>query len=176
VGAVALFAGLGLAAPAAAQQPGAPTPYAGEQHRAIKALSPQEMDGLRRGEGLGYAITAELNGYPGPRHVLELADSLAITPAQRERVRAVYEAMRLEAVALGEVVIAEEAALDRAFADGSIDEGQLAAALERIAGLQARLRGTHLRAHLALRGVLSPGQVAAYARLRGYGGAGTHVH
>jgi len=176
VGAVAFLAGLGLAAPALAQQPGSATPYAGEQHRAVKALSPQEIERLQRGDGLGYALAAELNGYPGPRHVLELADSLAITPAQRERVRAVYEAMRAEAVALGEAIIAEETALDCAFADGSIDEGRLAAALERIAGLQARLRGTHLRAHLALRGVLSPGQVAAYARLRGYGGAATHVH
>jgi hypothetical protein len=50
-------------------------PYAGHQERPIKALAPEEVAGLLGGEGMGYALAAELNHYPGPRHVLDLADS-----------------------------------------------------------------------------------------------------
>ena len=51
------------------------SPYAGQQTRAIKALSPEDLAGLLNGEGRGMAKAAELNGYPGPVHVLELAGS-----------------------------------------------------------------------------------------------------
>jgi hypothetical protein len=49
------------------------TPYAGQQTRTIKALSDDEIAALRNGEGMGMAKAAELNGYPGPIHVLSLA-------------------------------------------------------------------------------------------------------
>ena len=32
---------------------------------------------------MGLALAAELNGYPGPRHVLDLADQLGLTPEQQ---------------------------------------------------------------------------------------------
>ena len=54
-----------------AQQPAAP--YAGYQQRPIKALSEQQIADLRAGRGMGLALAAELNGYPGPVHVLALA-------------------------------------------------------------------------------------------------------
>ena len=50
-----------------------PSPYAGQQARQVKALSKAEIEGLLAGRGLGYAKAAELNHYPGPRHVLDLA-------------------------------------------------------------------------------------------------------
>lgn len=40
--------------------------YAGLQQRAIKALSDQQKADLRAGRGMGLALPAELNGYPGP--------------------------------------------------------------------------------------------------------------
>src|SRR5581483_11779332 len=43
-------------------------PYAGLQHRAVKALSDQQLADLRAGRGMGLALAAELNGYPGPIH------------------------------------------------------------------------------------------------------------
>lgn len=55
------------------------SPYAGEEAREIKALSPSDIDGLIAGRGMGYAMAAELNGYPGPAHVLELAEQLELT-------------------------------------------------------------------------------------------------
>src|SRR5215475_1130417 len=54
-------------------------PYAGFEQRPIKALSEQEVDDLRAGRGMGLALAAELNGYPGPSHVLELADRLDLS-------------------------------------------------------------------------------------------------
>src|SRR4051812_36526408 len=49
-------------------------PYAGLEQRPIKALSQQQADDLRTGRGMGLALAAELNGYPGPSHVLELGN------------------------------------------------------------------------------------------------------
>ena len=46
--------------------PAADLPYAGQQTRAIKALSDDDIAALRAGEGMGMAKAAELNGYPGP--------------------------------------------------------------------------------------------------------------
>ncbi len=54
-------------------------PYAGQQTRAIKALSPEDIAGLRAGDGMAMAKAAELNRYPGPRHVLDLAGPLALS-------------------------------------------------------------------------------------------------
>ncbi|TFV44521.1 hypothetical protein [Bradyrhizobium niftali] len=53
--------------------------YAGLQMRPIKALSEQQVADL----SLGLALAAELNGYPDPSHVLELADKLDLTTEQR---------------------------------------------------------------------------------------------
>lgn len=69
---VAALAVCTLTAPVlAAEMPA--TPYAGQQTRTIKALSDDEIAALRNGEGMGMAKAAELNGYPGPIHVLSLA-------------------------------------------------------------------------------------------------------
>lgn len=46
--------------------------YAGTQARPVKALSDQQLADLRAGRGMGMALPGELNGYPGPVHVLEL--------------------------------------------------------------------------------------------------------
>ena len=51
----------------------------------MKSLSDQQLSDLRAGRGMGMALPAELNGYPGPVHVLELADALGLTPEQREK-------------------------------------------------------------------------------------------
>src|SRR5688572_7562486 len=91
-------------------------PYGGLQTRSIKALSEQQLADLRAGRGMGLALPAELNGYPGPLHVVELADALALTQDQRNRIQALVRDMRTEAIALGERLIAEEAELDRQFA------------------------------------------------------------
>jgi hypothetical protein len=148
--------------------PQAHQPYAGLQDRPVKALSPQETADLRAGRGMGLALAAELNGYPGPLHVLELARELGLSDAQQASVGRLFEAMKSEAVALGEKVVAAEAELDRRFADRSITGASLDEDVRTIAALRGALRAAHLRYHLAMVEVLSPAQVARYAELRGY--------
>jgi hypothetical protein len=53
--------------------------YAGFEARDIKALSESDLDDLRRGAGWGLALAAELNGVPGPAHLLELQDRIGLS-------------------------------------------------------------------------------------------------
>ncbi len=144
------------------------TPYAGLEQRPIKALSDQQIADLRAGRGMGLALPAELNGYPGPVHVLELADALRLTDAQRNRAKTLFEEMRAETIPLGERIIAEEAALDRLFAGPTITSAMLTEATARIATVQGELRAAHLRYHLTMRDNLTPDQIALYDEKRGY--------
>jgi Spy/CpxP family protein refolding chaperone len=146
-------------------------PYGGMQTRAIKALSPSQVDDLRAGRGMGLALAAELNGYPGPLHVIELADKLKLSPPQRERAQALFAAMKAETVPLGEAVIAQEVELDRLFASRTVTPVSLSATTQQIGTAQGALRAAHLKYHLAMLEVLTPDQVKAYAQLRGYAGA-----
>src|SRR5256885_2969887 len=98
----------------------AQTPYAGMQARPIKALSDQQVADLKAGRGMGLALAAELNGYPGPMHVLELADRLQLSDPQRAKVAELIAAMKAEAIPIGERLIVQEADLDRQFADRTI--------------------------------------------------------
>jgi hypothetical protein len=148
------------------------TPYAGLESRTIKALSPQQIADLREGRGMGLALPAELNGYPGPMHVLEHADALALSDAQRADTRAIFEAMRADARMLGDRLIEQEARLDRLFASRTATAATLDAATAAIGATQAALRAAHLRAHVAQLALLSDEQVRRYGELRGYGGPG----
>ena len=149
---------------------GAQTPYAGMQTRPIKALSEQQVADLGAGRGMGLALAAELNGYPGPSHVLELADTLELSADQRTRVKALFDAMKAEAVPLGTKLIEQEADLDRQFASRSVTPASLRASTTAAAMTQGELRETHLKYHLSTVEVLSPHQMHRYAELRGYGG------
>jgi Spy/CpxP family protein refolding chaperone len=157
---------------ALAQTAPAPQPYAGLQARAVKALSEQQIADLRAGRGMGLALPAELNGYPGPLHTLENADALALTPDQQARTKALFEAMTAEAVPIGERLIEQEAELDRLFASRTVHSANLAAATAAIATTQGELRTAHLRYHLAMMEVLTPEQVRRYGEVRGYSGNG----
>ena len=148
----------------------AQTPYSGMQTRSIKALSEQQVADLGAGRGMGLALAAELNGYPGPMHVLELATSLGLSDDQRAKVTGLVDAMKQEAVPLGERLIAAETALDRQFADRTITASGLGEATRDIASLQGELRLAHLKYHLATLELLTPEQATRYSTLRGYGG------
>ncbi len=52
--------------------------YAGEENREIKSLSADDIDELRNGGGWGLAKAAELNGVPGPAHLLEMKKEIDI--------------------------------------------------------------------------------------------------
>jgi Spy/CpxP family protein refolding chaperone len=165
-GLVISLVGIGVAA---AQ---APQPYEGMQDRPIKALSDQQVADLKAGRGMELALAAELNGYPGPLHLLELADQLALLPAQRARIRELFETMKAEAVGLGERLIVQEAELDRQFAERAVTPESLRATTAAIAATQAELRYTHLKHHLVALAIVTPEQVQRYRELRGYSGGG----
>ena len=157
----------------------ADTPYAGQQMRSIKALSDDDIATLRKGEGWGLAKAAELNGYPGPAHVLQLTAQLGLTDAQRRDVQAIFDRMSAAAKPLGAELIERERVLDQLFAKGDISPDRLTAETAAIAELQGRLRAVHLAAHLETRALLDPAQTARYQQLRGYGdpqAPGQHHH
>jgi hypothetical protein len=156
-----------ILAVAAAQ---AQTPYAGMQTRAIKALSEQQVGDLKAGRGMGLALAAELNGYPGPAHVLELADKLDLSAGQRNDVQRLFDSMKAEAMPLGERLIEQEAELDRQFAGRTVTTESLKASTAAVAATQGLLRETHLKYHLSTAALLNPAQMVKYAELRGYGG------
>src|SRR3712207_5865586 len=139
-----------LAGPALAQHQHRPqhSPYAGLEQRAVKALSGEQIADLRAGRGMGLALAAELNGYPGPLHVLELADALGAAPQQRAQMERLLASMKAETVPLGERLIAEEAELDRQFAERRVSETSLLAATQAIGATHAALRAAHLKYHL----------------------------
>jgi len=144
-------------------------PYAGYDQREIAALAPERVATLLAGGGAGYALAAEVNGYPGPKHVLELASELELTAEQRERTEKLYAAMTAETVPLGERLVALADLLDEAFKRGVATEEELAALTGSIAETEGRLRYAHLKTHLSMRSLLTTEQNAAYAALRGYG-------
>jgi Spy/CpxP family protein refolding chaperone len=151
-------------------------PYAGLEGRPIKGLSEQQIADLRAGRGMGLALAAELNGYPGPMHVLELADALDLSGQQRAKMQELFAAMKAEAIPLGERLIAQEADLDNAFASKTITAASLAASTEAIGATHAALRRTHLKYHLFAIEVLAPAQLQRYAELRGYKSGMQHPH
>lgn len=158
-----------LAIPAVAQHhvPGH-QPYAGLQRSEIKALNAQQIADLRAGKGMGLALAAELNGYPGPMHALELADRLQLGAEQRQRLQQLYAAMRTEAVAAGEKLIESERALDAEFAAQRMTPDRLAHLTSRIGEHQAALRAVHLKYHLSTAELMSAEQRQRYGELRGY--------
>jgi Spy/CpxP family protein refolding chaperone len=151
-----------------AQHAAGASSYAGFEKRPIKALSDQQIADLRAGRGMGLALAAELNGYPGPLHVIELANSLRLTPEQRARMEALHTSMRSETAAFGKRLIQQEADLDGLFASHTVTHASLSAATSTIGATQAALREAHLRFHLATVEVLTPEQVARYNEARGY--------
>jgi hypothetical protein len=154
----------------------AQTPYAGMQTRSIKALSDQQIADLEAGRGMGLALAAELNGYPGPSHVLELADRLELSAEQKTSVQQLFDSMKAEAVPLGTRLIEQEADLDKQFADRSMTPDSLKMSTAAIAATQGMLRETHLKYHLSTAAILTPSQMLKYTELRGYGGRHKHHH
>jgi hypothetical protein len=144
------------------------SPYAGHEKSDIPSLSPKELSDLRAGAGMGLARSAELNHYPGPKHVLELADSLGLSAEQESEVSAIREAMHERAVELGERIIEAERSFGLRFRHGYIDSAAVKEATANIGRLRGELRYVHLAAHVATRAVLDAPQIETYDRLRGY--------
>lgn len=172
---IGAVAGLLLAVPAGAaaqhaghMQHGTRSEHADKVGRAIKALAPERVDALLAGEGAGYALPAELNRYPGPRHVLDMAEELGLDDDQARQVTTIFDAMQSRAVELGRQLVSTEEELDGLFRRGAATDAAVRALLERSAELEGQLRFVHIGAHIRTRALLSEAQVARYDELRGY--------
>ncbi len=142
--------------------------YAGEEARAIKSLSEQDLAEIARGGGWGLARAAELNGVPGPTHLLELADQIGLSADQSAQIEEIRGHMQAEAIRAGAAFVASEQALDAAFQQGAPDAETLERLVAKTGDTRATLRLVHLRAHLRTLPLLSDAQVSRYAVLRGY--------
>lgn len=159
-----------LATGGAAETPATTSPYAGQEDRPIKSLSAEDLAELRRGGGWGLARAAELNGMPGPAHLLELKDRIPLTAGQVTAIAAIFRDMRAAAIAEGERLISREAALETAFRNGSVTDLSLQEMLSEIGQARTALRHVHLAAHLKTLPLLTRDQIARYDVLRGYAG------
>lgn len=166
----AIVAAMLFAGPAQAQHQ--VQPYATLKERPIKALSAEDIAGLRAGRGMAMALPAELNRYPGPMHVLENESALGLTASQKAALEQQMAAMREAAISLGELIIARESALEGHFRSAAADAGTIDRLTSEIAVLYGQLRAVHLRTHLVTRATLTEPQLATYQTLRGYDGTG----
>lgn len=144
--------------------------YIGQEKRAIKALSEQEINDYLNGRGMGTSKAAELNHYPGPKHVLDDALKLGLSAEQLAKTQNIYRAMTNDARRLGEAIIQEETTLEALYASQQATVENTARVVNALARLQADFRLAHLNAHLSMRDILLPQQIARYNQLRGYDG------
>jgi len=147
-----------------------PQPYAGMEGRTIKTLSDQQIADLKAGNGMSLALAGELNGYPGPRHAIDLAEQLHLSPDQLARLNELYAAMKAEAMPIGATLIAQERSLNDDFAAHTVTLTSLQTATQQIGATQGALRAAHLKYHLATAAILTAAQIKRYDELRGYAG------
>ncbi len=164
-----LLLALGLSA-AAQHQPASP-PFEQAQHHIYLQL---EHEAIQKGQGFGMALVADRNGYPGPRHILDLAPHLHLSSDQATRVEALFASMRQEALALGRKLLDNEAELEKQFFAGEVNSDVVRRRVEENAAVRAQLRWVHLSAHLQAYNLLTAQQRARYHDLR-YG-SGEHAH
>jgi Spy/CpxP family protein refolding chaperone len=103
-------------------------------------------------------------------HVLELDDKLSLSPQQRVATQRLMNEHKAEARAIGAKLVEAEAALDRLFAGGRVDEAALAGQVRRVAAVQGEYRLSHLETHRRMQALLTAEQIRRYGELRGYTG------
>lgn len=169
-----------FACAAALALPAETSSYATETGRRIKALSDTEIANYLAGRGMGLARAAELNRYPGPRHVLDLRAELALTAEQIAQLQQFFNTMDAAARSAGAELVAREKELDRLFAERHATADRVAALTAEIGRLHGVVRAAHLNAHVDTAAVLTPEQIARYDELRGYqepgAAAAAHAH
>ena len=64
------------------------------------------------------AKAAELNGVPGPAHMLEMKKENHLTEAQIEKIREIFDEMKNQAIQLGTQLVKQARELDQYFLNG----------------------------------------------------------
>lgn len=145
-----------------------PSVYAGQEGRAIKALSDTDVQDYLAGKGMGFSKVAELSSKPGPAHVIQLALQMHLSPEQLEQVRQLHRQMQADAAVLGKELVQKETALQAAVTRTPPSEEEVTRLILDAAATQGRLRAVHVLAHLKTAAILTPEQIAIYDKLRGY--------
>jgi hypothetical protein len=138
----------------------------GERKPEVSSLSPDDVKGYLAGQGMGLARAAEMNGYPGPLHVLELAKELSLSPPQRKLTEELVAATKAKAIDAGRALVDAERALEELFCTRKATQENVAEAVTRIGQREADVRRVHLAAHVRQIEILSPPQVLRYYELR----------
>lgn len=163
---------MGLSSMAALAQPHVhadhASPYAGLERREVKSLSEADLEELRRGGGWGLALAAELNGVPGPAHLLDLKDEIRLSADQVAEIAAIFKEMQAEAITVGKRLIAAEKAIGSAFRSGDLSHDRLRDLIAKAEAARAELRYIHLSRHLSVAPMLTEEQIRRYNTLRGY--------
>ena len=142
--------------------------YTGEVDRVIKSLSAKDIEDLTLGNGMGLARAAELNGYPGPKHVIEMQEELFLEKEQLTSIKQIFKEMKSQAQSQGQILISLEKSLNDYFSNTTITNNTLKATLKEIAEAKSNLRYIHLSAHIKTTEILSKSQIKKYNQLRGY--------
>ena len=142
--------------------------HSSEEGKKIKALTSEQINFYLNGDGMGLAKTAEMNHYPGPKHVLDLADQLNLDKAQIDSTQKIFNLMKEKAVHIGEIIIEKEKELDHLFKDNKAEEESLRNLVGEIAQYQGELRLIHLNSHVLQESILTSEQISIYDKLRGY--------
>lgn len=142
--------------------------YVGQESREIKALSSEDIQGYLEGRGMGFAKAAELNGYPGPMHVLQMKEALRISKSQEIKITAIFDKMKRETKALGKEIIAAESQLEREFRSNKANPSRVEDLTAMIGAIQAKIRASHLNAHIATKPIMTATQLEKYESYRGY--------
>lgn len=143
--------------------------YVGQEKRLIKSLSKDDIEQLKNGKGWGLAKAAELNGVPGPSHILQMKDEISLSKEQEEKIRSLFEDMKSKAIPLGNELIELERKLNESFANRTITSELLDQQLTSISEVRKNLRYVHLQTHLVTPTILTAEQIHKYNQLRGYG-------
>ena len=145
--------------------------YIGQENEIIKSLSSEDIESLETGTGDAFGSMtklAELNGHPGPRHILDLGKELGLTTVEKEYIIIIYNDMKREALISGQEILQIEKTANKLFANKSISDSELQRLIIKSAENYGKLRYIHLTTHLKIMDILSQEQIILYNTLRDY--------
>lgn len=114
------------------------------------------------------AKLAELNGLPGPAHLLELKNEIDLTNDQLNEIQRLHDEMKEQAIKFGKRLIMGEGELEARFQSNPPTDTELKTMLLAIEKTRSQLRFIHLSTHLKTPHILTTQQIQTYNKLRGY--------
>lgn len=130
---------------------------------------PSDRDALLKGLEGDNGKTAEMNKYPSPKDLLELATTLNLSSVQKSRLIEIRDNTISRAKQLGKEIVQIENELHKAFQARIINEKSCTDDAQQIGRLRGRLRAVFLTSHIRAKAVLNDSQVSMYRKIQGDG-------